>query len=508
MSLFKYIKLFGLAFILGGLSIFTFAPFNFLLLIYIIIGSYIFLLEYLILNNKFKPINYFIIGYFFGLGYFATQLYWVFYSLYAVIKVGFSIAIIGYLLFIIYLAIYLAMTSYFYALVRTKYRWANLLVLLPSIWVLFEWLRGRLFTGFPWCDISYSQVNNYLMKGIFPIFGSYGVTFLTLSIIGLIVILFNTYKIKFIFYRYIILLIIIIITLDLISNIEYTKKYGKSISVSLIQGNVNQDIKWVNHDYLNVYESLIRQAKSDLIMIPETAISNFSEDLPIGYLDNLINIVKKNNSDLIIGIPKIIDAKANYVNAALLLTNFQQPFYAKYHLVPYGEYIPMKFLLSKLYKIISLPMVGFSNLGLKQKPLIVKNQALAFNICYENGFNNEIIVNAKNATIMANLSDMIWYGNSVAKDQHLQISQARALENQRFFLQDTNSGDTAVIDNHGNIIARGIDSKEYILLSYVQGFYGYTPFQIYGNYLIIILCCLFVLFALFDKFIYMYRKNN
>ncbi len=509
MLLIKNIKLLCvITFILGGLSVFSFSPINYYLLIYVVIGAYVFLLDYLSLQNQFKPWNYFILGYFFGLGYFAIQLYWIFYSLYDVIRVGFILSILGYLLFIMYLAIYLGLTFYFYVLLRTRYRWFNLLLLLPSIWTLFEWIRGHLFTGFPWCDVSYSQVNNYLMKGLFPIFGSYGVSFFTLIIIGLIIILVNTYQIKVIFYRYFILFIMLLVGLNLINNIKYTKKYGDKISVSLLQGNINENIKWNKYDYLNVYESLIMKAKSDLIIIPETAISDFSENLPVGYLDNLIHIVKNNNADLIIGIPIIIDEKLNYVNAALLLTNPKQPFYAKYHLVPYGEYIPLKFLLLNLYKTISLPMVGFSHLNLKQKPLIVKNQALAFNICYENGFNNEIIVNAKDATIIANISDMIWYGNTIAKDQHLQISQARALENQRFFLQDTNNGNTAVIDNNGNIIARGIDFQKDVVVSFVQGFYGYTPFQRYGNYLIINLCMLFILLGLLIKFIYNYKKSN
>jgi apolipoprotein N-acyltransferase len=170
----------------------------------------------------------------------------------------------------------------------------------------------------------------------------------------------------------------------------------------------------------------------------------------------------------------------------MLLTNPAHPYYAKAHLVPYGEYIPAKWLLGPIYKSVALPMVGFSAGAAYQEPLVAANQKLAFNICYENGFNAELIQAAANSTIMVNLSDMVWYGSTIAKDEHLQISQARALENQRYFIQATNTGLSAIIKPDGKIQAVLPIFEKIILEDYVGGRIGMTPFEQYGNWLIII----------------------
>ena len=148
-------------------------------------------------------------------------------------------------------------------------------------------------------------------------------------------------------------------------------------------------------------------------------------------------------------------------------------------------------------------MVGFSAGGTNQKPLLVAGQKLAFNICYENGFNTELIGSAKDSTIMANISDMVWYGDSIAEDEHLQISQARALENQRYFIQATNTGLSAIINPSGEIQSQLPTFKREVLHDMVQGRVGYTPFQLHGNYPIIIWCFIMLLIGIMIR-----QKSN
>ncbi|MBY0379649.1 MAG: apolipoprotein N-acyltransferase, partial [Burkholderiales bacterium] len=395
---------------------------------------------------------------------------------------------------------YIGCVSLIYLKLKGRHTSINFLLLVPSIWVLSEWVRGWLFTGFPWSDISYTQVSTDFLKGYFPVFGSYAVSWLILAIIaGIFIILLEFLNLnrdrsqhKTALRLSILLITIIILVGSLLSDKAYTSKYGLAMSVALVQGNVAQGAKWSSDDFLTIYKGLIAKARADLVIIPETAITTFSEYLPKGYIDQLTRLAQNNGANLIIGIPKIIDKENNYVNSATLLTNSKHPYYAKYHLVPFGEYIPFKKILAGAYTVIALPMVDFSPGEQNQTPLVVGNQKLAFNICYENGFNTELIDNAKNSTVMANISDMVWYGKTIAQDEHLEISQARALENQRYFIQDTNTGATAIINPHGEIQSILPAFTQEILTDQIFGMIGETPFEKVGNYPIIIWCGLIV----------------
>ncbi len=482
--------------IAGGCSVFAFAPHNITIMIIISILLLLFVINNLNATTSKKTV--FFSGYLYGLIYFATQLYWAFYSLYKVIDTGLIIALIGFIAFVGFISIYMAIITLVYCKLKSRINLVNLVFLFPSIWVLSEWLRSWILTGFPWCEIGYTMVNLPIFKGVYPLFGSYAVSWLALSLIGGLFLIINAKltckplnknSLRLVLFYF----LVVLLSCSFISDINYTKAYGKKISVALIQGNIAQSFKWNTNDFLSIYQQEIAKARADLIVIPETAISTYSEDLPAGYLDNLTRLAESNGANLIIGIPKIIDKNNNYVNAAMLLTNPKHPYYAKYHLVPYGEYIPAKWLLGKMYSIISLPMVGFSAGEKDQLPLVVGNQKLAFNICYENGFNTELIKSTRDATIMANLSDMIWYGDTSAKDEHLQISQARALENQRYFIQDTNTGLTAIIRPDGVIQSQLPPFVRETLIDEVQGLYGTTPFEKYGNYPIIMLCVLMII---------------
>lgn len=508
MHLVKYnsVLMLLIIFIAGALSVFAFAPFN---KSYCIVVS-ILLLLYVIDNfdHLIKNKSSFMCGWGYGLAYFALQLYWIYFTLYKIVDAGLIVSIFAYIVFVSYLASYIGLAIVVYNYCKSKSKIFNFVLLFPSVWVFFEWLRGWLLSGFSWCDISYSQVQTQFLKGFFAVGGSYLVSWLCLSLIGAGYILALS-GIKCFFNRTlkldnkitIIYCLIIILCGKYFVQIHYTKPSGKRFSVALIQGNVAQSLKWFNDDFLKVYKTEIAKTKADMVIIPETAISSFSDELPDGYLDELIKLAQLNKASLIIGIPKVIDDKENYVNAAVVLTNPNQPYYAKSHLVPYGEYIPAKWLLGKAYSFINLPMVNFSAGPRNQPPLSVINQKLAFNICYENGFNTDLISSTKNSTIMINLSDMIWFGNTIARDQHLQLSQARALENQRYFLQDTNSGLTAIITPDGNIQSKLQPDIKARLFGLVQGYSGTTPFERVGNIPITLWCLIIVILQILIKFV-------
>ena len=503
---FNQVILFALiAFILCS----CFAPLNFEIFTWISLSILILIID----NNKSILLlnNLFVDGLVFGLFFFFPLMYWLFYSLYNIIHTGFIVAITAYILFCLTLSIFIGLIFYTYDKSKIHNDFINRVLLFPSIWVVFEWIRGWIFTGFGWFDIGYTQINNNNLKYFLPILGIYGLSWVIISISGALSII-----VSMLYYKKnsntmllcLAYLFLIFIIGDKLSELNYTKPYGKKFSVALIQSNIGANNKWTGNTSIDYYAKTIATTKADIIITPETAITTFEQFLPNNYLNFLATIAKKSNSNLIVGIPVIVDKHNNYVNAAMLITNKKRPFYSKSHLVPFGEYLPFKKILSSIYLKFSIPMVGFIKGSNQQSPVIVANQKIAFNICYENGFGSELIYSAKNSTIIANISDMMWYGKTFAMYQHLQLSQARALENQRYFIQVTNSGITSIINNSGVIQSQLPPFKSLVLNDYVQGMIGTTPYQQYGNIPIIILCLtIYILLLLkITKYSWIYKS--
>ena len=503
-------------FLAGILSMFAFAPYH--KSIFIIISLLILLWIYEESLSKSRKMHLYLGIACFAMGYFSAQLYWIFYSLNYIIKTGFIVAVIAQFAFSAVMAFFIGLAFFIFGHVRTKSIEVNYLFLFPSCWVLGEWLRGWVLTGFPWCDIGYTQISNHLLSGYFPVLGIYGVSWLTLSVIGFLFIVIykrqnllgNAPQIT----RGLRLSIVYFMLLAIIgyglNNQQYTKPYGKQIKVALVQGNIDQETKWDSSKFLrnlDMYAKIIARTKADLIILPETAFPIFENNLPPYYLHDITALAKANGAELVIGMPQIINSAGDYASAAVEVSKPGHPYYAKTHLVPFGEFTPFPQLWGGLYHLFGLPMVGFSGGGLNQAPFVLANQKIAFNICYENGFANELVARAANATIMANISDMVWFGNTHAKDEHLQLSQARALENQRYFIQGTNTGSSAIIKPNGEIQSRLPDFESGVLIDYVQGVIGTTPYQRYANYPVIGGILFLLLLAIMVKIVLFYRHK-
>ena len=493
----------------GFLSIYAFAPYNHSICIIISL----LLLTWIInqITPKLSALHILSYGFCYGYVYFIAQIHWIYHSLYKIIGANLFISIVAVMCFSAFLSLYITIAIFSYIKLKTTSKFFNYLFLFPSIWVLFEWFRGWFLGGFAWSDIGYTQVNNEIFHGFFAVFGEYGVSWVCISLVNSIYLILenglknnSTINKRTNIYWLNIIYFILIISLGYsIKSVTYTKPYGKPISVALVQGNISANSKWLNSDdRLAFYLSTVKDTKADIILFPETGISQFEADLPNGYLNQLEYAALYNHANLIVGMPVIIDRMNNYVNAAIILTNKGRPYYAKSHLVPFGEYIPLRSFLKPLYKLISLPMVGFSRGNVHQKSMVVGNQKIAFNICFENGFASELISSAQDSTLMVNLSDMIWYGETMAMDQHLQLSQARALENQRYFIQETNTSITAIITPDGKVKSRLPVFRRAILKDYAQGMVGITPYQRFGNWLIIIFCTLVIFIS------WVFNKNN
>jgi apolipoprotein N-acyltransferase len=298
---------------------------------------------------------------------------------------------------------------------------------------------------------------------------------------------------------------------QILKYIEWTEPTGEPISISLVQGNIAQDIKWQKETVmqtLQTYQKLIQKTKGQIILLPETALPLLVEYIPETFKKSTLLHAAKQGGQVLIGAIERQDTK--YFNVVLNLGNDSSQVYRKSHLVPFGEFIPLKFIFTYIYThYLNMPMNDLSRGGNRQEPIAIENQKIAFNICYEDVFGEEIIQALPSATILANVSNDAWYGRSIAAYQHLQFSQARAIETGRMVIRSTNTGATAIIDEHG-IVKKILPAfTEGILEGYVQGFKNKTPYVFCGNWPVIILCFIVLLgwFMRHSKLLWVLKKK-
>jgi len=268
-----------------------------------------------------------------------------------------------------------------------------------------------------------------------------------------------------------------------LKQIDWTQPVGEPVTVSLLQGNIPQEMKWRDdkiRSTLDTYRSLVAASNSRLIILPETALPLFLHDIPQDYLDALSVHARGNGGDILIGVPER-SATRDYYNSVLSFGAAPTQTYRKSHLVPFGEFVPLKPIFGWFFEVTQIPLLDFARGADTQQPLAVAGQRIAINICYEDAFGAEIIRQLPQATLLVNVSNVAWFGRSVAPQQHLQISQARALETGRYMLRATNTGMTAIIDQHGKVQKAAPEFTTAVVTGEVQGYGGATPYVRWGN---------------------------
>jgi apolipoprotein N-acyltransferase len=285
-------------------------------------------------------------------------------------------------------------------------------------------------------------------------------------------------------------------------TIEWTQLTGQPITVRLLQGNIPQDQKFDEEflaSILKRYHGLITEAPADLVATPETAIPRFPQNLPPDYLESLQRFSTSTGSTLAIGMP-LLDGPNQYSNSLVAISPEPKPYrYDKAHLVPFGEFIPPGFRF--VTDMMNIPLNDATRGAALQAPFAVKDQLVLPNICYEDVFGEEIAYQLRNAlqpaTMLLNVSNLSWYGQTVAIPQHLQISRLRTLETGRPMLRSTNDGATAVIDHRGNITHVLPFYTDGVLNATVRGTTGMTPFIRFGSGAFLALGALMLLGAWF-----------
>jgi len=232
---------------------------------------------------------------------------------------------------------------------------------------------------------------------------------------------------------------------------------------------------------LETYRRLAQAAEARLILLPETALPMFNVNVPGEYLEMLAAQGRRNGGDLLVGVPEL-EAPGRYYNSVMSFGSAPTQVYRKHHLVPFGDYFPLRSVLGWIMNLLHIPMSDFSRGEPVQRPMQVAGQRIAVNICYEDVFGEEIIRQLPEATMLANFTNDAWWGKSVASKQHLQISQMRAIEAGRPMLRATNTGVTAIIDPKGRILASAPEFTTTTITGEIHGYQGATPYVRLGNW--------------------------
>ena len=479
------------ALLLGTCSVLAYAPTGAFPLIWLTLGGLFALLT--TENAQRRTRNGALLGAVFGFGLFIGGVSWIYVSLSVFGGMPAPIAAIATLIFCLGLSAYPALAGAAFVRFSPPGVWQRSLFF-ASLWTLSEWLRGWIFTGFPWLTVGYSQTPPSPLSGFTPILGVYGLSFLCALISALAYHAFQRDSVQQgRRTTTLIVLALLLGSVQLLREQQWTSPFGQPLSVALLQGNVAQDLKWRPEKFkesLLTYYRLAQKNPAQLTVLPETAIPAFLEQVPDEYLDELKKLAQRERGDLLFG-TVFGDGSAN-ANGAASLGQSPSQRYSKSHLVPFGEFIPPGF--SWFLAMSNIPMSNFTRGATTQPPLNIAGQKVAVNICYEDAFGEEIIHSLPEATLLVNLSNVAWFGDSLAPAQHLQIAQTRALETGRMMLRATNTGMTAIIGPDGRLRSVLEPFTRAALRGEVRGYQGITPYARWGNWLIISIALLLIAF--------------
>lgn len=474
---------FLVAFSAGAVTVFAFAPFDFYYLA--VLGPTILL--WLLLDSD--PSMAFRLGWSFGLGLLGVGVFWLHISIDQFGGVGPLLAIIVTLGFISFVALYYGFMGWLGRRISGTAAWSVQLPIYVLLWVLLEWLRGWVLTGFPWLALGYSQIESPL-QGYAPMLGVYGVTLAVVISAACLVAVIKSIKASI---PALMVLALIWGGGWLLAQKNWTRPSGEGIKVSIIQANIVQGLKWqpeARQPTIDIYRKLTRQEwNSDLIIWPETAIPDYYDRLEDDLLKGLEIEARKHGSDLLFGIAAWEKSGERYFNSVSSIGSVRNAYY-KRHLVPFGEFMPMRWLLKPLIDFLRIPMSNFSA-GEAAQPLIqVLGRKAGVSICYEDAFGEEIIQAMPDAEFLVNISNDAWFGDSIALPQHLQIARMRSIETGRYQLRGTNTGISAFIGPKGELIATSPINEEYVLRGEIIPMTGTTPYARVGNWGVVVVVSL------------------
>jgi apolipoprotein N-acyltransferase len=430
-------------------------------------------------------------AFWFGLGMFLAGTYWIYISVHVFGNAALWIALLLMVGLAVVMAIFLWIAGWLISHLSKGEPWLMLFVA-PAAWVLIEWLRGWVLTGFPWLALGYGQIDTSL-AGWAPVLGVYGVSFmLMVSTTALIVVLMSTGA-----QRLVGLFVVVLPWLlgGLLLLTDWTEPAGKPIRTTIVQAGVSQDKKWDRDQLRPIMEfyrqSTLKVADSEIIVWPEVAIPAL-DDRVGPYLDLVERDLRRSKQSLVFGILERSfedSAEGDVYNSVMILGGTRRQAYRKRHLVPFGEYFPVPASVREWMKMQNLPHSDLAA-GEDVQPLLVaaNGARLAVAICYEDAYGAEQLYALPEADLLINVSNDAWFGDSIAPHQHLEIARMRALEVGRNAIRSTNTGISAFIGADGKLLDTGKQFEPQLMTADIEPRRGMTPYARGGNQPIIGLC--------------------
>jgi apolipoprotein N-acyltransferase len=459
-----------LAFAAGGASVLAFAPFDLGLAAPLALALLFFLWR-----HPARPGLSTWTGYAFGLGLMGFGVSWIRISIAQFGGATPALAMAVTALFVLLMAVYYGLAGWLAGRLRGAADGPWLVLVVPALWLLLEWLRGWLFTGFPWLSLGYSQIDLPL-AGYGPVLGVFGISLAVALSAALLNLWHRRWALP--------LLLVLWAGGFALTHVEWSRPAAEPIRVSLLQANIPQEQKWrrdMRLPSLNLYLDMTAAVPdSRLVVWPETAVAAFAAEVESTLLAPLHELMREQGRDLILG---IVDGRedGDYFNAMLSLGVSGRDHYHKRHLVPFGEYLPFDGWTRPVLDFLEIPMSDFAPGG-DGKPLVtLAGQPVGIDICYEDAYAAQILRALPEATLLINASNDAWFGDSLAPHQHLEIARMRALETARYLLRATNTGISAIIDQHGRLRGTSPQFERAILSDTVPPLTGITPFARWGN---------------------------
>jgi apolipoprotein N-acyltransferase len=412
---------------------------------------------------------------FFGFGLYISGASWVYVSMYEHGGVSMGFAVFATLLFCLFMAALFALPFTLSALIpQTPVSW---LLGLPALWVISEWFRSWIFTGFPWLYLGYSHTDTWL-NGWAPVGGVFLLSYFSALTSAALTQMVQRHLSKAVL-GCAAVVVLAFVSGSLLQTISWTQPVNSRLSVAMVQPDVDQKDKWALAQRNKIISDLLLQTAphwgDDIIIWPEGAIpALYSEAQP--FLQSLDQRAKQSNSVLITGIPTDNNPAGDYFNSMLVVGEGSGQ-YNKTRLVPFGEYVPIESLIRGLNSFFDLPMSSFSLGATNQSPLIAKQQPIATAICYEIAYPNLVARNVQNTTFILTVSNDAWFGNSIAPQQHMQMARMRAIENAKPMMRATNNGITALVDQRGKIYQQIPRFEKGVLGGFITPRTGSTPFS-------------------------------
>jgi apolipoprotein N-acyltransferase len=433
------------------------------------------------------------LGFCYAAGLFLSGTYWIYTAVHVFGKAPIWLALFLMAGLVAIMAAYYAIVGW--SVVRflprgTARRW---LVVLPAAWVLMEWLRGWLFSGFPWLEVGYAHSDSPL-AGYAPLGGVHLVTLASAFTAGAVV----TAARGTVRERAVAVVVAVLLWTAgaALRERAWTTPAGDEITVAIVQGSIPQDLKWQDdhrEETLRLYRHMTEGVfGARLIVWPEAALPVLAHEAG-PYLANLWQDAQRHGSDLMLGLLRYDAETGKYYNGLMALSGEKVGWYYKRRLVPFGEFFPVPKVVRSWMRLMSLTYVDMTPGADDQPPLDVAGQKVGVTICYEDAYGSEQLAVLDRATLLVNVTNNAWFGDSTAPHQQLQMARFRALEAGRYLVRATSNGISAIIAPDGRVVDRAAQFVPEVLRGTVRPFSGLTPYARSGNWPVLGLCFLMLM---------------